>query len=79
MKSVLFDATGDAAAGRSLSPEAPAGLVNCDVIAAFVSRLSQFEGRGDGRATAADDSDLKGLSNRQSNRQLSFPRFLALY
>ena len=62
---MFFDATGSAAARRSLSSEAPADLKYRNVVGALVSGMSQFEGGGNGCTTAADDSDLYGLSSRQ--------------
>jgi len=65
VKPVLFDTTGSAATGRTLSPKAPAELIYGNVISALVPGLSQFEGGRDGCATAANDGDLYGLSKSQ--------------
>ena len=65
VKSVLFDATSDAAAGRTLAAKSPTELVNSNVVGTFVARLGQLECRSNRRAATADDGDFDGLANCQ--------------
>jgi hypothetical protein len=66
MKSVLFNATGGASAGRPLAAKAPANLIDGDLVRALVPGPGQFERRRDGSATASNNSDLYRLSDTQS-------------
>lgn len=65
MKSVLFYATRNATAGRPLSTQTPASLINRDVIGPLVPGLRQLKRSRNGSTAAADDSDLYRLSNSQ--------------
>ena len=66
VKSVLFDTPCRSPAGGAFAAEAPAHLIDRDLVQSLVLWPGQFERCRDGGAAAADDGDLYRLSDTQS-------------
>src|SRR5262249_10267350 len=58
MQAVLLDASMVAAAGRALAAEAPALLIDGDLVAAAVFGVGKLPGRRHGGAASSDHGDL---------------------
>src|SRR5207245_10469907 len=61
MKAVLLDSICGTAAGSALAAKPPAYLINRDVIFPTMLWTTELKGRGNRRASAAQDSDFDGL------------------